>query len=485
MEKTITIFNQRQLFVDKYIIEKMTDTVLKMHEPTSAGKAIGIDKPWEGPGNAGYSVIEHEGRLLMYYRGFSLKDLHDDNGVCCVAESRDGGLTWTKPILNLCRRADWPDNNIVVIDNGQERLFSFPCAPWLDTRPGVPREERIKMIESQPLSGAKHTAMNDPAGPKKLVFWASADGFIFRKLKPQPDFVSDLRNCFDGGNTMFWSEVEQKYVIYYRWYEEDGVSGYRSMARATSKDLMTWTPSVPMTYGGTPREEFYTNNTQPYFRAPQIYIALAARFMAGRQVLTEDQAAQIGLSRFRGHEYHKDCSDGVLLTSRAGSTVYDRTFMESFIRPGIGYENWVSRTNYPLTGIFPAGKHQIQMFVSRHYMQRSWHIERLLLRADGFASVSACWYGGQMLTKPFVFSGKNLEINYRTGAAGSVRVEIQDERGAPITGYTLSESKEIVGDEIERIVSWNNNSDVSKLSGKPVRLRFVMKEADLFSFRFF
>ena len=79
--------------------------------------------------------------------------------------------------------------------------------------------------------------MRDPAGPKRLVFWGSADGFTFHKLDPQPELVSDLRNCFDGGNTMFWSEAEEQYVLYYRWYDDEWGRGYRTMARATSKDL--------------------------------------------------------------------------------------------------------------------------------------------------------------------------------------------------------------------------------------------------------
>jgi hypothetical protein len=241
---------------------------------------------------------------------------------------------------------------------------------------------------------------------------------------------------------------------------------------------------VPMTYGDSPREQFYTNNTQPYFRAPHIYIAPAARFMEGRQAVTEEQAAALGMKAIGPHVYYKDCSDGVLLTSRAGSTGYDRAFMETFIRPGLGYGNWTSRTNYPVTGILPAGRDQIQMFVSRHYMQDTWQIERLLLRTDGFASVSAPWAGGEMVTKPFTFAGSALEINYRTGAPGFVRVEIQDAAGTPFPGFTLDECPEIVGDEIERTVAWQGGTDVSRLIGQPVRLRFVMKDADLFALRF-
>ena len=213
--------------MDDHLIERLENTRLKLHEPVSGGVVLRNDKPWEGPANFGMSVIEVDGRLLMYYRGWSLTDAADQNGVGCVAESRDGGATWTKPVLNLVAKPQWPDNNIIATADGEPR-FAFPCAPWVDTRPGVPAAERIKMIQSEPVSGEKHTAMRDPAGPKRLVFWASADGFTFRKLDPQPEMISDLRNCFDGGNTMFWSEVEQQYVLYYRWYDDEWGRGRRT-----------------------------------------------------------------------------------------------------------------------------------------------------------------------------------------------------------------------------------------------------------------
>jgi hypothetical protein len=75
-------------------------------------------------------------------------------------------------------------------------------------------------------------------------------------------------------------------------------------------------------------------------------------------------------------------------------------------------------------------------------------------------------------------------LNYATSAAGSVRVEIQDAAGKPIDGFTLAECPEIIGDEIERVVRWKSGSDVSKLVGQPVRLRFALTDGDLYSLRF-
>ncbi len=77
-----------------------------------------------------------------------------------------------------------------------------------------------------------------------------------------------------------------------------------------------------------------------------------------------------------------------------------------------------------------------------------------------------------------------LVINYSTSAAGSIRCEIRDAAGKPIPGYTLREADEIIGDHIERAVSWRGRTEVKPLAGKPIRLRFVMKDADLYSLRF-
>ena len=124
------------------------------------------------------------------------------------------------------------------------------------------------------------------------------------------------------------------------------------------------------------------------------------------------------------------------------------------------------------------------MYVQRHYGQPSTYIERLTLRIDGFVSVHAPYRGGEMVTKPLRFSGRTLVVNYATSAAGSLRVELQDEDGEPLPGFGLGDCQEVIGDEIERVVSWKGGEDLSALRGKTVRVRFVMKDADLYSIRF-
>jgi len=182
-------------------------------------------------------------------------------------------------------------------------------------------------------------------------------------------------------------------------------------------------------------------------------------------------------------KYFKDCSDAVLMTTRGGNK-YDRTFMESFIRPGIGLQNWVSRSNYPALNIVQTSPTEISVYVNQDYAQPTAYINRYALRIDGFTSVHASYKGGEMLTKPIRFTGNKLLINFSTSAAGFVKVEILDLKGNKIKGFELENSKEIIGNEIEKEVTWNGIYDLSELNDKPVRLRFVLKDADLYSIKF-
>ena len=109
---------------------------------------------------------------------------------------------------------------------------------------------------------------------------------------------------------------------------------------------------------------------------------------------------------------------------------------------------------------------------------------RYTLRTDGFMSVHAPYEGGEWITKPLIFTGKKLILNLATSAGGQIRVEVQDANGAPIEGFKLDQSKPLIGDAIERAAAWAGGNDVSALAGKPVRLRFEMSDADVFSLRF-
>jgi hypothetical protein len=111
-------------------------------------------------------------------------------------------------------------------------------------------------------------------------------------------------------------------------------------------------------------------------------------------------------------------------------------------------------------------------------------LRRYTLRLDGFASIHAPIAGGELVTPPLTFKGSQLSMNFASSAFGLLRVEIQDADGKPVPGFTLDDSIELYGDTVARNALWKDNPDLGALAGKPVRLRFVMKDADLYSIKF-
>ena len=462
---SIDIGNHRELFVDHFLIDTMDDVQLVMNRPRDEGPVVLFDKPWEGL-FCGYCTIIKDGhRFMAYYRGRPEAGADGDPGeVYCLAESSDG-IQWTKPELDLFPMPGHGKTNIILA-NAAPVTHNF--CPMLDTRPGVPADQRFKALGGTMTSG--------------LIAWASPDGIHWKKLRDEAVLTKAMvpfPYMFDSQNLAFWSATEQKYLCYFRVFKD----GIRRICRATSDDFLKWDEPVLMEYehNGKPApiEHLYTNQTHAYFRAPHIYVATAARFMPGRQVLTDEQAKAINVNP----KYFKDTSDAVLMTTRGGS-VYQRTFLSGFVRPGIGATNWVSRTNYPALNIVQTGPTEMSLYVNQDYAQPTAHLRRYSMRLDGFASARAEYSGGELTTKPIKFAGKHLSINFATSAPGSIRVEIQTSDGKPIPKFTLDDCREQIGNEIDRIVTWKGGSDVSSLAGQTVRLRFVMKDADLYAIQF-
>jgi hypothetical protein len=111
-------------------------------------------------------------------------------------------------------------------------------------------------------------------------------------------------------------------------------------------------------------------------------------------------------------------------------------------------------------------------------------LRRGTIRTDGFASLQAGGEQGEVLTRPLVFSGDRLVVNYATDAVGWLRFELCESDGTPIEGFTLADSEVVFGNEIEHAVAWDGDGDLSALAGRPVRLRVRLENADLYSIRF-
>jgi len=455
----VDIGSRLELFLDTFLIEKLNNVQRVLHAPKNEGAVLLFDEPWEGPFCGYATIIKDDAKYRLYYRGLPEAGMDgSDIETTCYAES-DDGKNWIKPDLGIYKVAGTFNNNVIL---ARDAPYSHNFSPFKDIKPGINLHEKFKAVAGTEKTG--------------LAGFISADGIHWQKIQKEPIFTEGI---FDSQNVVFWSIYENCYVCYFRTWTGNGYSGIRTISRSTSKDFIHWSDPVEMDFGNRPREHLYTNQTHPYYRAPHIYIATAARFMPERQVLTEEQARQLNVNP----KYFNDCSDVILMTSR-GDSRYDRSFMEAFIKPGIGLQNWVSRSNYPVLNIVETGSTEMSVYVNQNYAQPTSHIRRFSLRIDGFVSVTAPYNGGELLTKPFIFNGRNLFLNYATSAAGGIQVEIQTMEGESIPGYSMEDSQELIGNEIKRAVSWGDLTDLSELSGRPVRLLFKLKDADLYSLKF-
>ncbi len=106
---------------------------------------------------------------------------------------------------------------------------------------------------------------------------------------------------------------------------------------------------------------------------------------------------------------------------------------------------------------------------------------RYTIRLDGFASYRADYEQKVVCTKPLMFEGEKLTINFKTSARGYIFVRVLDYYGKPFEGF---QSYEIFGDAYDRPVLFDSGATLSKLKGKPIRLEFVMSDADIYSMKF-
>jgi hypothetical protein len=472
----IDIGSRLELFVDHHLIDRLDRATLKLHSPVIKEVAFYEDAPWEGNYGGYHSIVRDGDQFRYYYRGTQRLD----DGInkfahmvtCCIV-SRDG-ITWERPSFGLIEFQGSTDNNIIWKNEDADgfRGYSSCFMVSLNANPDARPEERYiaLAVSERAATGA------DGKPICRHVILTSPDGVKFT-MKPEP--IIERSRGDAGGDVIFWDTNLRQYVVYTRVYRNTttgaltgyGQGGVRQVLRSRSPDLVSWSQPELVGFGNSPVEDIYTMMPEQYFRAPHLYVGLGTRFMEKRKAVPEFWRAGI--------------NDGVLVSSRDGLK-WDRTFMEAFVRPGRDRENWTSRAVYLTKGVVQTGPDEMSVYWFEHadHGPKEMRVRRGVLRLDGFASVYGPYSGGEMTTKAIVFKGNHLVVNYATSAAGSLQVEIQDEQGAPLPGYALAESPEIYGDEIERVVRWKTKPGVGELTGRPVRLRFVLKDADLYALRF-
>jgi len=471
----IPIDSRRELLIDDYLIEKTVgQAALRLHSPTPREIALVFDQPWEGNCCGAYNTVFRDGdRYRMYYITYeqALPGESPTHPIfTCYAESKDG-IHWVKPELGQFEFNGSKKNNILMWDGYQSEQSEPIIVPFKDPNPEAKPDERYKAL------------VNIKAALRPLK---SADGLHWSEMSDKPVIT---KGAFDSQNLAFWDAVRKEYRAYVRDFRD----GSRDIRVATSKDFLHWTEPVWLEYPGAPTQQLYTNGILPYYRAPHILLGFPARYI--ERGWNDSMRALPELEHRKSRSARSDregmaLTDGLFMSSRDGQTFH--RWSEAFLRPGLrGTDNWAYGDNYQTWGLVETksaiadAPDEISLYATEGYwLGKANKLRRFTLRKDGFVSMHASLAGGEFTTKPITFQGGRLAVNFSTSAAGAIRVEIQDADGKPIEGFSLADSSEVFGDDLERTVTWKGGADVSKLAGRPVRLRFTLGDADLYAFQF-
>ena len=477
----------RILCWDDKIIEISENIQVRAHKPEKKNIALTCDNEGEGVHNGYASVIRMGDTYRLYYRADPFRHRLDmaptpGKAVICVAESRDGGITFRKPNVGKYEYNGTKNNNIVfsrakAIDN-----FSI----FYDTNPNCPKEEKFKALCELNLGSE---------GGTHLIYYASEDGYDFRE-----QYALDVQGTFDTYNVVLWDENTEQYFLYYRAFHtpegEDRLSWkgarpnwIRHVRVATSKDFKNWTKHGRISFEeGQEIYQLYTNQITKYFRTDDTFIGFPVRYNDRAEEKRNFHFMPLGdrhenITEVFGRE-GTAVTDCVIMTSNDGLCFNRRD--EAFMTPGVeARDNWWYGNCYTVYGLAETeaeedgAPNEISFYMGENYRIKNVNFRRYTIRLDGFFSWFAPYRGGEAVTKPVTVDGNELRINFATSALGGVTVFICDEEGKELEGY---QSYTMFGDSVDRPVEFEK--PLSDICGKAVRLKIKMRDAHLYSFVF-
>lgn len=450
------VSGQRQLFLDTELVdENKTTADAVLNSPVRTEEVILFDDPWQGNCCDYFTTFEdvdENGNKFyrMYYIGrWIYSDIYPDILRICYAYSYDG-YDWIFPELGL-REINGSKNNNILLDHTDQQFDNFFV--FKDTNPDCNPQERYKALAENYILGAM----------TELRAWVSPDGINWTcKGTVMPSGTG----TFDSLNTCSYDEKLGKYVMYSRNQinNENGVM-YRAIQRSESDDFYNWTTPVALTYNDGKDMQMYTNNISRYYRAPQYYIGYPTRYTSPDEISSDKNRV----------------TDSIFMYSRDGFNFERKAETWILNRPNDGI-NWTYGDSYFSAGILQtkdAYGNDVMSFYTNEdrFSDTGTKMVKYDMRLDGFVSYNALGKTSEVYTKPLMFQGGALSLNYQTGVGGRVVVSLEDKNGK-----TILKSDVLTGDFTDRVIF--DESQLEKVKGKGVVLKIQLYDAKVYSYMF-
>ncbi len=496
---------QRQLAADRtWVAATSGDLRFQMHRPTPQERLEGLAGDGACDSYRYPTVFEDNGTYRLYYalvqRAEPGAPRHLPDRIV-YAESQDG-IHWHHPRLGLYEVEGCSATSIVWMEKEGAQFGVRGFSPFRDENPDAAPARRYKAVAQVGPVGAKKfggnglAAMCSPDG----IHWSMDSDTLIMSGSPG-------LGGYDSQNLAFWDAVRGEYRLYWRVVYAEGPLGvFRDILTATSPDFRNWSPPERLRYPGSEPEQLNTNNIRPYYRATHLVLGFTVRYVhlpwsEAITALPESERRQELIRHFKSITHDKDptgasgerigtgLTDALFMLSRDG--LHFHRWPGAFIRPGLRLrDNWFYGDNFPAWGMLPTptgadGQTELSFYITEGERQPGVmnRLRRHSLRVDGFVSATALDGGLWSVAFPWSHGGTpRLEINFAASAAGSVRVELQDETGWPLPGFEMENQIELLGDATARLAVWKGAPTLPPAEGRKVRLRFHLREAELYAF---
>lgn len=496
-EDAHAVGSEPQLFIDDTIISAKRGVVRTLHPARKLEQPVlQPDRPWEGQRVYIYGSVYHDSDARLFRMWYNTRlgrgqqtrapGLRGRTGdIVLYAESADG-VHWEKPSLGRHEFDGSRDNNILFFDKH---------SPTVIIDADAPPEFRFKMAAwnwDQEASG----------------YWNahSADGLNWREYDVNPILMSDE---ILEAVTVARHPRSGDYFAFHRLWGEVRGHVRRLVGVATSPDFTTWT-SHDVCLAPDEQDDAWVEDpgqrTEFYGMAGFAYGGQFLGFLPVFDVI-KDARGESGMPASVAADGSKGLQAPAVI-SESGAEIdqapWDGPIAAQLVhsRDGLNWHRFEDRS--PIIprggpGSFDAGC--ILCSADRPLIrgEEVWHyytavstmhggpmppktisIGLAKWRLDGFVSLDAGHFGGVVETAPLQLAGEGLEVNV-DAHDGSLAVEVLSAAGEPLPGLTREDCQTLNADGVRQTVRWGGNARLP--IGQPLRLRFHLQNARLYSFR--
>lgn len=443
-----------QLFIDDYWVAESENITSTLHQPKKYPKnpIIISDVPWEqNPYCFGTVIFDEQDSIFKFwYQAYNDVDVSlQERTPVLYATSKDG-IAWNRPNLGIFEFQGSKDNNIILQNYGHHDLYS----------PSVIKDK----LETDPEKRYKMIWWDFPLGEEGyqddgMCVAFSPDGAHWTKYQYNPVLhVSKTENSISDVMSVMQDKNTGKFVAYTKGWADPWPS-HRQIVRVESTDFIHWSePQVvirhtfdlkdPQSYGMTTSQ--YGNN----------YIGMMYSY---KKPGDETIDVQLAISHDNKNWNRVANQETFIPLGKTGS--WDDGMI--FTAPLFNHKN--------KTLIFYSAWDNSHDSKER----RRSGIGLATLRLNGFVSLDTK-KEGSITTRIIKNATGPLLVNVNA-KEGSLRAELTDNQGNPISGYTMNECVPIQSDDVSQIVEWKNHNKLPDLS-EPIRIRFELKKASVYGF---